>query len=241
MLIETGHDVLLILECYVPTRFKNKSILQKALEEHGNTVEIYATGPPGQADDNTPIPNDFTERLLREFHQLIFGKNSLRNCSLKCWSVNELLRSDRDIHNNPKKMELAPVTPGAELRKIIDKKTKKGEPKETIKNRIGVDKHYVRRRQKLSFCRDTIEDTKKQRLVDNIKSRLADNLPVNPGVLQPDFKEVFGGEEADWLDPDEGYVDGEAEADKNGGEENEADDEDDDDEVEGGDDEGLFC
>ncbi|GAM86861.1 hypothetical protein ANO11243_048810 [Dothideomycetidae sp. 11243] len=167
MLIDSGKDLMFILEAYLPTRFLHKFELRKSVRGTGNAVEVFATGRPGQVDDYSTTENEFTNKLLQVFFDLIHGTDDLRRRSTKAWSIAELLRSDREIDNNPLKLNLQPMTNPDDLIKIIESDS----APDTKVYRILLDRHHVRAEGQLIFCRDTVEDTARERTLRQNRER----------------------------------------------------------------------
>lgn len=158
-LIESGKDLLMIIEAYLPTRFHEKTYLSTLVKARGNAVAIYASGHPGQQTDDLRMEGHFTEKILDKFASLMFfDELVMKKWSTKGWSIPELLRGEEDMHNNPYNMELMHPTNSETLEKMID-----SEGDDSIIYRILCDKHRIGFEQKLMFCRDTIEDTKRER------------------------------------------------------------------------------
>ncbi|KAF2158188.1 hypothetical protein K461DRAFT_290435 [Myriangium duriaei CBS 260.36] len=173
-LIDSGHDLMFLLECYLPTRFVDKWELTEKVIKAKSAVEIFATGRPGQSADDCLLPNEFTHRLGLAFYRCVKQKGKITHWSTKGWSPPELLKGD-ELDNNPLKMELMRTTPPDHLLDMITGKIRDKDTRELVDSkiyRITLDKHHVQARRKLIFCKDTIEDTVRERRLRQIRISL---------------------------------------------------------------------
>ncbi|KAF4548113.1 Hypothetical protein D9617_31g063490 [Elsinoe fawcettii] len=160
-----GIDMLLILECYMPTRFKAQAALTRAARKNGTTIEVISTGQTGQGiNDNDTKTNVFTQVLVNKLAGVVKDEFSLHpTVSREVFSIPELL-ADAAFDSNPYRLKL---TKARAIKK--DEVLKAPKEGDFCTYRLRIDPDYPRERSKLAFCKDTTQDTKKQREIDRYK------------------------------------------------------------------------
>lgn len=93
---ESKADVMMLLDCYIPSRFFDKWTRKHAM------TEILARGGPSQCPDGTlteEVESDFTVRLVRNMKALVRNiKTYNRRAPL---SIAQLMANDRGLSANP--------------------------------------------------------------------------------------------------------------------------------------------
>ncbi|KAG8630307.1 hypothetical protein KVT40_001926 [Elsinoe batatas] len=148
-----GIDTMLILECYLPTRFQARAGLSRTATRRGTMIEVISNGQTGQGlniDDYRT--NVFTQGLISKLNDVVRDDYTLHpQVPHESFSIPELL-ADCAFDSNPYRLWLT---------KTRDMKIQRKNDFQTF--RLRIDPDYPRERSKLAFCRDTIQDSKKQR------------------------------------------------------------------------------
>lgn len=166
MLSSTGLDIMLLLDCYLPTRFRNKKAWYRERTATGS-MEIIATGQrPQRPDGIVELKDGFTEALLENMDEIIERVNGTivtytdrhgvermkksRFTRRKPFSIPQLLQSETKLSANPYRIWLS---------KTNLEKTREGAVVAKKVFRFRMDPDMIRATKKISFVRDCIMDT----------------------------------------------------------------------------------
>jgi len=162
----------MLLDCYLPTRFHDKSRLQRRLTCEA-AFEVIACGHPGQDTEGTTSVSRFTDCIIDQFEELINrareedkttakaaakGKASAMSRSRRApFSISQMLRGCDVLNTNPVRLWSSHTRP--EFMRIDKEKVEM----DKVVPRLYINPDAIRKHKKIVFQCDVIKDTEKAR------------------------------------------------------------------------------